>query len=74
MEQLGGLDAMFLSCETPTMHMHVCGLLILDIATMGPGDPFDRIAAMLEATLARNCPDAPPPVYGAPEPGTAVLD
>jgi len=51
MEQLGGLDALFLSCETPTMHMHVCGLLILDTATMGPGDPFDRITAMLEARL-----------------------
>ncbi len=51
MEQLGGLDAMFLSCETPTMHMHVCGLLILDTATMEPGDPFDRITAMLEARL-----------------------
>ncbi len=51
MEQLGGLDAMFLSCETPTMHMHVCGLLILDITTMGAGDPFERIAAMLGARL-----------------------
>ncbi len=51
MEQLGGLDAMFLSCETPTMHMHVCGLFILDTATMGPGDPFDRITAMLEARV-----------------------
>ncbi len=54
MEQLGGLDAMFLSCETPTMHMHVCGLLILDAATMGPGDPFERITAMLEARLPAN--------------------
>jgi WS/DGAT/MGAT family acyltransferase len=55
-EQLGGLDAMFLSCETPTMHMHVCGLLILDTATMGPGDPFDRITAMLKARLPRIAP------------------
>ena len=48
MEQLGGLDAAFLSCETPTMHMHVCGLLILDTSTMGEGDPYERIRAMLE--------------------------
>ena len=56
MEQLGGLDAMFLSCETPTMHMHVCGLLILDTETMGPGDPFDRITIMLEARLPAIAP------------------
>ena len=51
MEQLGGLDAAFLSCETPTMHMHVCGLLILDTSTMGEGDPYERIRAMLEERL-----------------------
>ena len=51
MEQLGGLDAAFLSCETPTMHMHICGLLILDISTMGEGDPYERIRAMLEERL-----------------------
>jgi diacylglycerol O-acyltransferase len=50
MEQLGGLDAAFLSCETPTMHMHVCGLLILDTSTM-EGDPYERIRAMLEERL-----------------------
>ena len=26
MERLGGLDGAFLYCETPTMHLHVCGL------------------------------------------------
>jgi diacylglycerol O-acyltransferase len=51
MEQLGGLDAAFLSCETPTMHMHVCGLLILDTSTMAEGDPYERIRAMLEERL-----------------------
>ncbi len=48
---MGGLDAAFLSCETPTMHMHVCGLLILDTSTMGEGDPYERIRAMLEERL-----------------------
>lgn len=51
MEQLGGLDAAFLSCETPTMHMHVCGLLILDRPTEGEGDSYQRIRAMLEERL-----------------------
>ncbi len=56
MEQLGGLDALFLSCETPTMHMHVCGLLILDTTTMGPGDPFERITTLLKARLPAIAP------------------
>lgn len=48
-ERLGGLDTMFLTCETPTMHMHVCGLLILD--PNGVTDPYASIRAMLEARL-----------------------
>ncbi len=47
MEQLGGLDAAFLYCETPTMHMHVCGLLILDTSTMPQRYSFERIRSML---------------------------
>jgi diacylglycerol O-acyltransferase len=47
MEQLGGLDAAFLYFETPTMHMHVCGLLVLDPSTMSGGYSFDRIKRLL---------------------------
>jgi diacylglycerol O-acyltransferase len=47
MERLGGLDASFLYFETPSMHMHVCGLLILDPSTMPGGYSFDRIRHML---------------------------
>jgi WS/DGAT/MGAT family acyltransferase len=46
MEKLGGLDAAFLSCETPGMHMHVCGMLVLDPSTM-VGEPYDHIRTML---------------------------
>jgi WS/DGAT/MGAT family acyltransferase len=46
-EQLGGMDATFLYCETPTMHLHVCGLLLLDTSTMPEGYSFDRIRSML---------------------------
>lgn len=42
-EQLGGLDAAFLYGETPTMHLHVCGLLILDTSTMPGGYGFETI-------------------------------
>src|SRR3954447_6424462 len=43
MERLGGLDAAFLYFETPTMHMHICGLLILDPSTMPGGYSFAKI-------------------------------
>ena len=46
-ERLGGLDAAFLYFETPSMHMHVCGLLVLDPSTMPGGYSFDRIRQML---------------------------
>ena len=49
-EQLGGLDGAFLYCETPGMHMHVCGLLVLDPSTM-EGDPYDCIRSMLVKAL-----------------------
>jgi WS/DGAT/MGAT family acyltransferase len=47
MEQLGGMDATFLYCETPTMHLHVCGLMVLDTTTMAEGYSFDRVRSML---------------------------
>ena len=48
MEQLGGLDAAFLLFETPTVHMHVLGLVILDPSTMPDGYTFERIKSHLE--------------------------
>ena len=47
MERLGGLDAAFLYFETPSMHMHVCGLLLLDPSTMEGGYRFDHIRQLL---------------------------
>ncbi len=47
MERLGGLDATFLYFETPTMHMHVSGLLILDPSTMPGGYSFGAIKKLL---------------------------
>lgn len=47
MEFLGGLDALFLACETPNTHMHVCGVLVLDTSTMPEGDPYEHIRALL---------------------------
>ena len=53
MEQLGGLDAAFLYCETPTMHLHVCGLLLLDPSTMPSGYSYDRIRTMAYERLPK---------------------
>jgi len=47
MEQLAGLDAMFLYGETPSMHLHVCGLVVLDTSTMPGGYNFETIRQML---------------------------
>ncbi|HVA03724.1 MAG TPA: wax ester/triacylglycerol synthase family O-acyltransferase [Acidimicrobiales bacterium] len=51
MERLGGLDGAFLYCETPTMHLHVCGLLILDPTTIPSGYSFDRFRSVLALRL-----------------------
>ncbi len=53
MEQIGGLDAAFLYCETPAMHLHVCGLLLLDPSTMPSGYSYDRIRSMAFERLPR---------------------
>jgi WS/DGAT/MGAT family acyltransferase len=50
-EQLGGLDAAFVYCETPTTHLHVCGLLVLDTSTMSGGYSFEHIRSMLADRL-----------------------
>ncbi len=53
MEQLGGLDATFVYCETPTMHMHVCAVLLLDPATMPNGYSFARLRSMFLERLPK---------------------
>ena len=53
MEQLGGLDATFLYCETPTMHLHVCGLLLLDPSAMPSGYSYDRIRSVYSERLSQ---------------------
>jgi len=47
MDQLGGLDTLFLYGETPAMHLHVCGLITLDTSSMPGGYRFETIRQML---------------------------
>jgi diacylglycerol O-acyltransferase len=44
MERLSGMDASFLYMETPDMHMHVVGTLLLDPATMA-GDSSSKASS-----------------------------
>lgn len=51
MERLTGMDASFLYMETPSVHMHVTGVLVLDPSTM-PGEcSFERIRDKVQARL-----------------------
>lgn len=51
-DRLTALDAQFLHLETPSVHMHVGGLMILDPATR-PGGPltFDDVRALIERRI-----------------------
>ncbi len=54
MQRLTGLDAAFLALETPSAHMHVMGVAVVDPSTV-PDDRYDsfheRVRALLEARL-----------------------
>lgn len=43
MQRLTGLDASFLYLETPTSHMHVAGLMVLDPSDVDGGVSLDRV-------------------------------
>jgi diacylglycerol O-acyltransferase len=51
MELLSGLDAAFLHMETPDMHMHVVGVIVMDATTVPGGYSFDSIKQMLADRL-----------------------
>ncbi len=53
MERLSGMDASFLYTETPTGHMHVTGVIIIDAAEMSGGYSFERMVEMIEQRLHR---------------------
>jgi len=53
MDRLAGLDAFFFYLETPTQHMHVMALTILDPMTVPGGYSFGRIRDMFESRLPR---------------------
>ncbi len=52
MDRLSGLDASFLYLETPSQLLHVCGLILLDPATIPGGYAFDEFKDELERRIA----------------------
>jgi WS/DGAT/MGAT family acyltransferase len=51
MQRLTGLDASFLYLETPSSHMHVAGLMILDPSSVEGGVTLDGVKAVYGARL-----------------------
>ena len=53
MERVRGMDAAFLEMETPSMHLHVVGVLVLDPSEMGTSGtlPPERLAAVFADRL-----------------------
>lgn len=52
MQRLSGLDASFLYLETPEQLLHVCGLIVLDPATMPGGYTFAEFKAEIERRVS----------------------
>jgi diacylglycerol O-acyltransferase / wax synthase len=53
MERLSGLDSAFLSCETPSMHLHVAIAAVIDPSTMSTPYSFDDLKAFMAHRLMR---------------------
>jgi len=51
MERVRGMDAAFLEMETPSMHLHVLGVLILDPSATTGTLPAERLAALFADRL-----------------------
>jgi diacylglycerol O-acyltransferase len=51
MQRLGGLDSAFLYFETPTMHMHVGGLMLVDPSTMSKPYSYADMRAYIDRRL-----------------------
>ena len=51
MERLNGMDASFLYMETPTSHMHVTGVIVVDPSTAKGEYGIERVIHLLESRL-----------------------
>ena len=53
LQTLRGLDAAFLSFETPSNHMHVAQTCVFDPSDVPGGYSFERVRELVEARLDR---------------------
>ena len=51
MDRLSGLDASFLYLETPAQLMHVCGVIVVDPATMPAPYSFESLRDAIAAQV-----------------------
>ena len=55
MERLSGMDAAFVAMETPTMHLHVAAVMVLDPTEQDPGamarPHFERMRSVVEERI-----------------------
>jgi diacylglycerol O-acyltransferase / wax synthase len=51
MERLNAMDASFLYLETPSLHMHVCGVLLLDPSDVDGDFTVHRITGLIDRRL-----------------------
>jgi diacylglycerol O-acyltransferase len=56
MDRLSGLDASFLYLETPEQLLHVCGVIVLDPATIPGGYAFEALQAGIDKSV-RDVPE-----------------
>lgn len=53
LNRLNGVDAAFLYLETPTMHMHIVGAIVLDPSTMPDGYSYERMKKLVRSKIHR---------------------
>jgi diacylglycerol O-acyltransferase / wax synthase len=53
MEQLAGLDASFLYMETPSLHMHISMVVVIDPSTVPGGYSYEKLRDLVGARLAQ---------------------
>ena len=63
MQRLSGIDASFLYMETPTMHLHILGVIVIDPATMPGGYSFDKVCQVFRDRLHLLAPFRRRPVF-----------
>jgi diacylglycerol O-acyltransferase / wax synthase len=51
MQRLSGIDASFLYMESPTMHMHILGVIVIDPSTMPGGYSYERVCQVFRDRL-----------------------